>query len=64
MYKEETIMINRLYERVSEYERKLEQAVIDMIDDIDEQDEFDTNITVREINSVIYDLKKILSEEK
>ena len=57
-------MINRLYERVSEYERKLEQAVIDMIDDIDEQDEFDTNITVREINSVIYDLKKILSEEK
>ena len=57
-------MINRLYERVSEYERKLEQAVIDMIDDIDEQDEFDTKITVREINSVIYDLKKILSEEK
>ena len=57
-------MINRLYERVSEYERELEQAVIDMIDDIDEQDEFDTNITVREINSVIYDLKKILSEEK
>lgn len=29
-------MINRLYERVSEYERELEQAVIDMIDDIDE----------------------------
>lgn len=57
-------MINRLYERVSEYERELEQAVIDMIDDIDEQGEFDTNITIREINSVIYDLKKILSEEK
>lgn len=57
-------MINRLYERVSEYERELEQAVIDMIDDIDEQGEFDTNITIKEINSVIYDLKKILSEEK